>query len=163
MFLTELLPAAIRNNPKVFQPGKDCRGKQGIDGTVKVLLALGVLCFGNSIYKELPLYQMGESTACMALMVFCHSIANDNELQSKWLHSMSRSDAEAVRKLHKEKHGINGMAFSINCMHVFSKNCPVAWQGMFQGMKGSPTIVCEAGVDYKMVLALQVWLSWNDE
>ncbi len=61
---------------------------------------------------------------------------------------MSRSDAEAVRKLHKEKHGVDGMAFSINCMHIFWKNCPVAWQGMFQGMKGSPTIVCEAGVDY---------------
>jgi len=132
MVLTELLPAAIFNNPKVFQPGNDCRGKQGIDPTVKVLLALGVLHFGNSVYKDLPLYQMGEMTAHIALEAFCHAIANDKEIQSKWLWSMSRSNAKAVSKLHKEKHGVNGMAFSIDCMHMFWKNCPVAWQGMFQ-------------------------------
>jgi len=42
-FLLELLPAAIHMNPKVFQPGSDNKNKPGIDGTVKVLLALGVL------------------------------------------------------------------------------------------------------------------------
>jgi len=61
---------------------------------------------------------------------------------------MSREDAEAVRKLHKDKHGVDGMAFLLDCMHMFWKNCPVAWQGMFQGQKGKPTIICEAGVDY---------------
>jgi len=71
MFLTELLPAAIKNNPKVFQPVNDCRGKWGINGMVKVLLPLDVLCFGNIIYKELPLYQMGESTAHTELKAYC--------------------------------------------------------------------------------------------
>jgi len=80
MFLTGLLPAAIRNNPKVFKPGKDGSGKNGIDGEVKVLLVLGVLCFGTTVYKELPQYQMGEATAHIALKAFCHAIASDKEV-----------------------------------------------------------------------------------
>jgi len=50
--------------------------------------------------------------------------------------------------LHKEKHGVDGMAFSLDCMHMLWKNCPVAWQGMFKGQKGKPSIVCEASADY---------------
>jgi len=62
---------------------------------------------------------LGETTARVSLKAFCHAIAHDKELQSKWLRPLSRSDAEAVTKLHKEKHGVEGMVFSIDCMHIF--------------------------------------------
>ena len=33
-------------------------------------------------------------------------------------------------------------------MHVYWKNCPVAWQGAFDGKEKKPTIVLEGGCDY---------------
>ena len=61
---------------------------------------------------------------------------------------MLREDAEAVRKLHKDKHSVDDMAFLLDCMHMFWRNCPIAWHSMFQGQKGKLTIVCKAGIDY---------------
>ena len=41
---------------------------------------------------------------------------------------------------------------SIDGMHVFWKNCPMQWQGSFQGQKKKPSIVLEAGCDYNLYL-----------
>jgi hypothetical protein len=35
-------------------------------------------------------------------------------------------------------------------MHTYWKNCPVAWQGSYQGKEGKPTIVLEAISDYHL-------------
>ena len=35
-------------------------------------------------------------------------------------------------------------------MHIGWKNCPVAWQGQFQGKEKVPTIVLEAVADYNL-------------
>jgi len=91
---------------------------------------------------------MGETMARVASKAFCHAIANNDIMQSKWLRPMSREDAEAVRKLHKDKHSVDDMAFLLDCMHMFWRNCPIAWHSMFQGQKGKLTIVCKAGIDY---------------
>jgi hypothetical protein len=57
-------------------------------------------------------------------------------------------DGINVCKLHKEQHGIDGMIGSLDCMHVYWKNCPVAWQGQYQGKEKYPTIVLEGMCDY---------------
>jgi hypothetical protein len=63
---------------------------------------------------------------------------------------MTRADAKNVCQLHKEQHGIDGMIGSLDCMHVYWKNCPVAWQGQYQGKEKYPTIVLEAMCDYNL-------------
>ena len=61
---------------------------------------------------------------------------------------MTKADARPVTTMHLKEHGIEGMAGSLDCMHVKWKNCPVAWQGQYQGKEGCPTIVMEAFCDY---------------
>ncbi len=38
----------------------------------------------------------------------------------------------------------------LDCMHVFWKNCPIAWQGQFSGKASMPSIVLEAFGDFNL-------------
>jgi Plant transposon protein len=40
------------------------------------------------------------------------------------------------------------MIGSIDCMHVYWKNCPMAWHALFGGKEKAPTVVLEAFSDY---------------
>ena len=42
------------------------------------------------------------------------------------------------------------MGGSLNCMHTYWKNCPVALQGNFKGKEKRPSIVLEAACDYHL-------------
>jgi hypothetical protein len=63
---------------------------------------------------------------------------------------MTRDDAYKLHLLHLEKHGIQGMVGSLDCMHVAWKNCPVAWQGQYRGKEKKPTVVLEAVADHHL-------------
>ena len=39
---------------------------------------------------------------------------------------------------------------SLDCMHTYWKNCPVAWQGSYQVKERKPSIVLEAVADHNM-------------
>ena len=42
------------------------------------------------------------------------------------------------------------MVGSLDCMHTYWKNCPVAWQGSYKGQKNKPSIVLEAMSDHHL-------------
>jgi hypothetical protein len=63
---------------------------------------------------------------------------------------MSCEDAKKVVAKHKAIHGIDGIAYSIDCCHFVWKNCPTLWKGTFEGKEKVPTIVLEAGSDYDL-------------
>ena len=86
---------------------------------------------------------MSISTAQMCLLKFCRIVSTDEQLQSIFARPMLRSDARRVSAIHEEKHGVAGMVGSLDCMHVFWKNCPVTWQGSQMGKAGKSTIVLE--------------------
>ena len=50
-------------------------------------------------------------------------------------------DLKGLVALHKEMHGVPGMFGSLDCMHTYWKNCPVAWQQSFKGNARGPTTI----------------------
>jgi hypothetical protein len=125
-------------------------GKRTICPDVKILLALKVIAYGTSPHAFLDYFQMGETTARQCLIRFVSAVSNCDDLQQRFFRQMTRADAQNICELHKEQHGIDGMVGSLDCMHVSWKNCPVAWQGQYQGKEKYPTLVLEAMCDYNL-------------
>jgi Plant transposon protein len=99
-----------------------------VEGTYVPQLAYGVSasCF-------VDYFQMGITTGRLCFHKVCQCISEDEYLRSKFMRKMNRSDAHRVTELHLKQHGIDGMLGSLDCMHLGWKNCPIAWQGAFQG------------------------------
>ena len=70
--------------------------------------------------------------------------------KEEYLRLPTKADLTAINKLHHQVHSVEGMFGSLDCMHTYWKNCPVAWAGQYKGHAGSPTIVMEAVCDYHM-------------
>jgi hypothetical protein len=83
----------------------------------------------------------------------------------EYLQLPTKKDMEALIKLRKHQHGVDGMFGSLDCMHTFWTNCPKAWQGSFEGKEGKPSIVLEAIADNHLWFwhALLVWIRWYNE
>lgn len=77
-------------------------------------------------------------------------MANDVAVTAKIHRIMTCQDLARVMEMHRIQHGINGLAFSIDCWHLNWKNCPSAWKGQLEGKEGIATLVMEAGVDYNL-------------
>jgi hypothetical protein len=125
-------------------------GKKTICPNVKILCALKQLAYGISPHAFLDYFQMGESTARACLLRFAQCITTSDELLQRFFRPMNRTDAQNVCQLHKDVHGIDGMVGSLDCMHVTWKNCPVAWQGQYEGKEEGPTMVLEAMCDHNL-------------
>jgi hypothetical protein len=136
-----LVKAAVQNRPDEFY-------EQLTLNTLKTLR------FGVSFAAFEDYSQFSENTAHNSFHAFCDAVSHYTELVSTFLSTMmTRQDADQARKLHKEKHGVNGLAFSIDCCHLYWKNCPQAWKGQFENVKNDrPSIVLEAGADYDLFI-----------
>jgi hypothetical protein len=133
-----------------FTKKPDALGNPGICPKVKLLMGLKCIAYGVSRSAFQDYFQMGKTTGMDCLKKLARCVSSSEELRSIFLHSMTRADARRVSTLHEEKHGVRGMLGSLDCMHAGWKNCPIAWQGAFQGKEGHPTIVLEAFCDYNL-------------
>jgi len=113
-------------------------------------MALKLLAYGVSPSAFIDYFQMSLSTARLCLKKLCLVVANDEGLRQDFYRTMTRSDAMKLSDMHFEKHGVRGMLGSLDCSHVFWRCCPFAWQGQYQGDKGTPTIVLEAVIDHNL-------------
>ena len=145
----ELFDTCARSNP-FFTIQRDVSGRFNIGPLVKVLMALKLVAYGCSASAFQDYFQMSITTARLCLLKFCRIVSTDPSLRSVFARAMTRSDARRVAAIHREIHGIAGMVGSLDCMHVFWKNCPVAWQGSQTGKAGKPTIVLEAFADHNL-------------
>ena len=114
----------------------------------KILMALKVLAYGVSPSAFMDYFQMSDQTGRKCLKLFCQIVANNPQLRQNYLRLMTKSDAMRVSHMHFVEFGVRGCIGAIDCMHIFWKNCPVAWQGQYQGKDGSPSIILEAVADY---------------
>jgi hypothetical protein len=117
---------------------------------VKVLGVLKCIAFGCSGVAFRDYHQMGRNTTTECIKAFFSAILADPELRGTYLRSPTRADAKRITGLHKEKHGVDGMLGSLDCMHVLWKNCPVGEQAQYKNAKKNKmsSVVIEAAVDW---------------
>lgn len=123
-----LIPACTRHRPDIFCKRLDAAKNPSIAPIVKILNALKIARFGVSMVAFKDYFQMGEATARFAFHAFMDAMFNDEAIKGKYRRTMCRADLERVMRMHHKHHGVNGMAFSIDCWHLHWKNCPVAWK-----------------------------------
>ena len=70
--------------------------------------------------------------------------------EAEYLRKPTEQDLRGIINLHHHVHNCPGLFGSLDCMHLFWKNCPKAWQGSYKGKEGKPTVVLEAICDYHL-------------
>jgi Plant transposon protein len=113
-------------------------------------MGLKLLAYGVSVSAFVDYFQTGVSTGRLCFHKLCKCISESEVLCSNFMRVMNRADAHRATDLHLQQHGVDGMLKLLDCVHVGWKNCPVAWQGAFQGKEKAPTIVLEAVADYNL-------------
>jgi len=148
--MVEELIVVCGNADVYFTQQRDATGRLTINPVTKILCVIKSLAFGTSPVAFRDYFQMGERTMYNSMQRFCRIISTDRNLRNKYLRRMTAADARRVSAMHQEKHGIEGMLGSLDCVHIGWKNCPVAWQGQYLGMKGKPTMILEAAADHNL-------------
>lgn len=128
---------------------RDCFGNEVASMEARILLPLKCLAFGVPPKTFRDYFQMSKTFARECCINFNRKV---KELyQEEYLRFPTQADLKAITKLHRNVHkGVNGMFGSLDCMHTFWKNCPVAWQGSYKGAKSKPSIVLEAISDHHL-------------
>ncbi len=132
-----------------FRDGKQVTNRMKISADGKIMMALKYLAYGCSVNAFRDYFQIGESTAMKCVKLFIKELSK-SPFHHKYLGSMTPADAKRVEALHRSTHEMPGMIGSLDCSHFVWKNCPVAYQGQFQGKEGRPTLVVEAMADYNL-------------
>jgi hypothetical protein len=122
-------------------------GVTGPSLEARILLPLRTLAYGVADHTFCPCFSMAITTAKTCCREFNRAITK--YFAHEFLRLPSPADLKSISDLHLRVHGVPGMLGSLDCMHTYWKNCPVAWQGSFQGRdKGKSTIILEAVADH---------------
>ena len=140
------------NSGNSFYSGKtDCAGLKGASLEAKILLPLKTLAFGVAPHAFSDYFQMSQSLARECCRQFNKQIIS--VYKKEYLRVPTQADLKALSTLHEAVHEVPGMFGSLDCMHTFWKNCPVAWHGSYKNGKYSgPSIILEAVADHHMWL-----------
>ena len=140
----------MTTNHPFYANSMDAYGKKGASLESKVLLPLKTFAYGVPPHTFTDYFQMSKGLAATC----CDEFAATMKLlyDEEYLRIPSTADLNMIITLHKERHGVNGMFGSLDCMHNGWKNCPKAWQASFKTGKesGGPTVVLEALCDYNL-------------
>ena len=141
----------MRMNHPFYANSTNAIGQKGASLEAKVLLPLKTFAYGVAPHTFTDYFQMSEGLAARCCDEFAAIIKCIYE--NEYLRTPDATDLRSILQLHNQRHGVNGMFGSLDCMHTEWKNCPKAWQGSFQTKKESgrgPTVVLEALCDYNM-------------
>ena len=123
-------------------------GALGSSTEAKLLLPLKCLAFGVPPHTFQDYFQMSRILARECCIQY--DVAIDLLYKEEYLRVPTKEDLIGIVKLHRAKHGVNGMFGSLDCMHTYWKNCPKAWAGSYKGKEKKPSIVLEAISDYNL-------------
>ena len=126
---------------RFFQFAPDASGRKGASNMQKIVAAIRQLAYGTCSDHVHEYTGVAEKTASTALKKFCRWVIKTygDEFLNSWGEAEIRKEMEV-----NAKRGFPGMMGSIDCTHWQWKNCPVAWQGMYQDRNHKRSIVAEA-------------------
>jgi Plant transposon protein len=133
-----------------YLSNEDAFGRIGACFEAKLLLPLKCMAYGVPPHCFRDYFHMSTTLARKCCIHF------DRKMREVYIEEYLRcpdsQDIVNINKLHKTVHHVDGMFGSLDCMHTYWKNCPVAWQGSYKGKEKRPSIVLEAIGDYHMWL-----------
>ena len=126
---------------RFFQFAPDASGRKGASNMQKIVAAIRQLAYGTCSDHVHEYTGVAEKTASRALLKFCRWVIRTygDEFMNTWGEAEIRKEMEV-----NAKRGFPGMMGSIDCTHWQWKNCPIAWQGMYQDRNHKRSIVAEA-------------------
>lgn len=140
-FIFHRIFGAVAERDTFFQYKPNPISKKGIYPECKVMIALKQLAYGCAPTAFLDYFQMGETTARDSLKRFCKAVAS-SDLRDQYLRKMTPQDALRVSKLHEDMFGVPGIMGCLDCMHVYWRTCPLAWQGQYKGKEAHECFCC---------------------
>lgn len=130
-----------------FQTAPDAAGKVGASTMQKLVAAIRQLAYGTCCDHVQEYTGVAEQTAKLGLEAFCRFIIRT--YGDEFLNSWNEDDIKKEMEVNL-KRGFPGMMGSIDCTHWQWKNCPIAWQGMYQDRNHKRSIVAEAIAGHDM-------------
>ncbi|KAJ9560224.1 hypothetical protein OSB04_005384 [Centaurea solstitialis] len=112
-----------------FKQHWDARGVKGFSPLQKCASAIRQLAYGSTSDAFDEYLRMSETTSRDCLDHFCKGIIY--LYMRQYLRKPTATDVQAIYALHEQTHGLPGMLGSIDYMHWYWKNCPMAWRGQF--------------------------------
>ena len=137
-----------RTQDPFFTKNIDATSEKGASFEAKILLPLKCMAYGVPSHCFRDYFQMSKTLAKACYRKFCKIIVKI--YQFEYLRMPTSEDLKNITTLHKEVHGVDGMFGSLDCMHTWWKNCPVAWKGSYKGKEKRSTIVLEAACDHHL-------------
>ena len=130
-----------------FQGTTDAIGRRGPSALQKMVSVLRLICYGCACDSVTEYTGVKAECAREALYSFCKFICRwyGPQFLGRWGEEELRKEMDE-----NEKRGFPGMMGSIDCTHWRWKNCPIAWQGMYQDRHHNRSIVAEAIAGHDM-------------
>ena len=126
----------------------DGAGREGASFEARLMLPLKSMAYGVPPHCFRDYFQMSKTLANKCVSKF-HAKMKE-VYQQEYLRLPTKEDLQQIVKLHRVRHGVNGMFGSLDCMHTWWKNCPTAWKGQFKGKEKRCTTVLEAVCDHHL-------------
>ena len=125
----------------------DCTGRVGVSTEMKILVALKILGHGQAAASVEAEFQMGERLVLNTVDIFTKDVIElyDESAITSHLRDSDKL-SESLRK-NKVKHGLDGYAGALDCVHVYWHMYPMSIQGSHKGRFKHPTFNNEAICD----------------
>jgi hypothetical protein len=124
-----------------FRQRRDAFGKVGFSPLLKCTAVMRMVAYGTPADLLDEGLRIAESTTIECLTEFVKGIRLN--FGSEYLRRPTQEDIQQLLHV-SEVRGFSGCIGSLDCMHWYWENCPVAWKGQYTcGDKKVPTIMLE--------------------
>ncbi len=121
----------MQQNIRFYYTTETRHGRKAASLEARLLLPLKTLAYGVPCHVFCDYFQMSWQMAQESCAYFKFAVAKC--YHKEYLRAPTSRDLDAILKLHKTVHNVDGMFGSLDCTLTVWKNCPKAWQGSYIG------------------------------